>query len=75
MRVTDPDVEHVGGAVAPEGELVSAHERLTVPTYPDTLETVTVELAVPPAVMAAGAVAERVYTGVTVILAAPVAGA
>ena len=75
VRATDPDVEHVGGEVAPAGELVSAHERLTVPTYPDTLDTVIVEVAVPPAVIGAGAVAERAYTGVTEILAEPVADA
>ena len=43
MGVAPP--EQVGGYCAPDGDEVSAHVIVTVPTYPVVVATVTVELA------------------------------
>jgi hypothetical protein len=53
-------MEQAGRLAAPVGEVVREQLRVTVPAYAVVVLTVSVELAVPPGEMAAGAVAERV---------------
>jgi hypothetical protein len=67
---------HAGASTAPEGEDVSAHVSVTVPVYPFVLATVIFDVALPPAVIAAGADADKVkLTSVTVTDVVPVLAA
>jgi hypothetical protein len=67
LRLTEPLLVHVGTAVAPLGDEVSAQARLTDPLYAFDVDTVTVEVATVPGATAAGFVADKVNTEVATV--------